>query len=247
VDVLFVIDNSGSMGEEQALLSANFAAFVNVLEAEDVNANYRLGITTTDYGSPGCNAASTRPAGGKLVLSSCVDRVALGDFTYNMDNFAYACEDYCTLTDAELPIKPTATQYSNGEEAPRRWIERIEGDTNLPDGVTTTEAFQCFGPQGVAGCGYESHHEALYSARAQASRESSPTNYGFLRYTAILSIVIVADEADCSYNPTYKEIFTPANETFWENPADPQATSAVCWFAGVTCEGDGPTYERCSS
>jgi hypothetical protein len=31
VDILFVIDNSGSMAEEQALLSKNFAAIIGVL------------------------------------------------------------------------------------------------------------------------------------------------------------------------------------------------------------------------
>src|SRR5687767_351818 len=54
VDILFVIDNSGSMAEEQALLSANFGAFISVLEREDVGANYRIGVTTTDVGNPRC-------------------------------------------------------------------------------------------------------------------------------------------------------------------------------------------------
>ena len=57
VDILFVIDNSGSMAEEQALLSKNFASFIGVLEQEDVNANYRIGITTTDSGNPRCPKA----------------------------------------------------------------------------------------------------------------------------------------------------------------------------------------------
>lgn len=42
IDILFVIDNSGSMGEEQANLAANFGAFIEVLEANDVEANYRI-------------------------------------------------------------------------------------------------------------------------------------------------------------------------------------------------------------
>ena len=59
VDILFVIDNSGSMAEEQQRVAENFAAFINVLEAEDVGANYRIGITTTDAGNPRC--PSTTP------------------------------------------------------------------------------------------------------------------------------------------------------------------------------------------
>jgi cobalamin biosynthesis protein CobT len=58
VDILFVIDNSGSMAEEQALLSANFKAFIDVLERDDVKANYRIGITTTTRATCG---GSTSP------------------------------------------------------------------------------------------------------------------------------------------------------------------------------------------
>ena len=244
VDILFVIDNSGSMAEEQALLSKNFASFINVLEAEDVNANYRIGITTTDSGNPRCPKATYNPEGGKLVLSSCVDRVGQGEFSFNMNDFSYACNDYCMLTDADLTIKPTATQYSNGMEAPRKWIERIEGRTNLPDNVTTIQAFQCFGPQGVAGCGFESHLESMYLALAQASSKDSVTNYGFLRDAAILSIVFISDETDCSYTGMGAEIFT-TNKVFWNDPADPAPTSALCWRAGVKCDGSSPTWDRC--
>ncbi|WAS98789.1 vWA domain-containing protein [Nannocystis punicea] len=246
VDILFVIDNSGSMADEQALLAKNFAAFINVLEAEDVNANYRIGITTTDSGNPRCSGALTKPEGGKLVLSSCVDRVALGDFTFNMEDSSAACTSVCDLTDAQLQIKPTETQYSNGEKAARNWIERIEGVTNLPDEVTTVQAFQCFGPQGVSGCGFESHLESMYKALALAGQESSATNYGFIRDTAILSIVFITDELDCSYVPEFDAIFKD-NKVFWENPDDPNATSAICFNAGVKCEGAGPMYSSCRS
>ncbi|WP_224195825.1 VWA domain-containing protein [Nannocystis pusilla] len=248
VDILFVIDNSGSMADEQALLSKNFQAFISVLEDPKVEANYRIGITTTDSGNPLCKQAQTTPEAGKLVLSSCLDRMALGDFTFNMDDYGYACSDYCKLDDAMLTdrIKPTETQYSDGEAEPRRWIERIEGTTNLPDDVTSVEAFQCFGPQGVSGCGMESHLESMYRALLQANRADSPTNYGFLRDQAILSVVFITDELDCSYNPKFGEVFT-TNKIFWADPDDPQATSAVCFNAGVKCEGAGPIYDRCVS
>ena len=52
VDILFVIDDSGSMGEEQAKLAANFAPFVATLE--EAGADYRIAVTTTDDGAPGC-------------------------------------------------------------------------------------------------------------------------------------------------------------------------------------------------
>ncbi len=50
MDILFVIDDSGSMGEEQSNLGANFPEFVNVLDnymAGEGILDYRIGVTTT--------------------------------------------------------------------------------------------------------------------------------------------------------------------------------------------------------
>ncbi len=46
VDVLFVVDDSGSMGEEQQNLAANLGAFIDAANAWE--ADYRIGVTTTD-------------------------------------------------------------------------------------------------------------------------------------------------------------------------------------------------------
>ena len=52
VDVLFVVDNSGSMMEEQQSLGSNFAAFLTAATAASVD--YRIGVTTTGMdASPG--------------------------------------------------------------------------------------------------------------------------------------------------------------------------------------------------
>lgn len=45
-DVLFVVDDSASMAEEQENLSANFGAFLELLG--DTTADFRIGVTTTD-------------------------------------------------------------------------------------------------------------------------------------------------------------------------------------------------------
>ncbi|MCA9660675.1 MAG: VWA domain-containing protein, partial [Myxococcales bacterium] len=245
VDIIFVIDDSGSMAEEQALLSANFEAFINVLEADDVQANYRLAITTTDAGNPRCPKADTTPLNGNFELSSCVDRVGLGHFTFaGVDpplDASYSCTDFCDLTDADLQIRPTTTEKDATEKA-RPWLQNLEGETNLPDGVTTVQAFQCFGPQGVAGCGFESHLESMYKALTRAETDGED-NYGFLREQAILSVVFVTDEADCSYNEDHKAVFID-QKALWNDPNDPIPTSAVCWRAGVECDGSTCSSEN---
>jgi hypothetical protein len=244
VDILFIIDNSGSMGEEQANLGANFPSFIGVLEEDGVEANYRIGITTTDNGNPWCPPAQTTPEAGKLVLSSCKTR--LGDFLFGaeVDVRDLACNDICDLELADLEILPTITDNDKVPK-PRPWLENIEGKKNIPAGTDAAAAFACFGPQGVNGCGFEATLESMYLAltRAQTNNEES---YGFLRTSAILAIVFVTDEADCSHNKNFSTIFElDGNRVFWSNPAAAYPTSAVCWNAGVECVGDPSGYTSC--
>ncbi|ADO71134.1 choice-of-anchor D domain-containing protein [Stigmatella aurantiaca] len=63
VDVLFVVDNSGSMMEEQQSLGSNFAAFLSSANAAGVD--YHIGVTTTGLeASPGGWSACTGGAEG---------------------------------------------------------------------------------------------------------------------------------------------------------------------------------------
>lgn len=56
LDILFVIDNSDSMGEEQASLAANFPAFIDKLQnIEGGLPNVHIGVVTTDVGAGNVN------------------------------------------------------------------------------------------------------------------------------------------------------------------------------------------------
>jgi hypothetical protein len=246
VDILFVIDNSGSMGEEQGRLAADIGALVDVLEDPAVNASYRIGVTTTDNNNPWCG--TTSPEAGNLVLSSCRSRT--GEFVFGgnppADATAVACTDLCNVDAIE--ILPTTTEY-DAQPRPRPWLESIDGSTNVGGGVSMTDALQCAVPQGIAGCGFEAHLESMYKAflRSQTDDEEQ---YGFLRSTAILSIVVMSDEVDCSYNTMYESIFLPEDQggnpgVFWSDPGSTSPTSAVCWNAGVSCQGSGSPYDSC--
>ncbi len=244
VDILFIIDNSGSMGAEQATLSDNFGGFISVLEDPTVEANYRLGVTTTDNGNPWC--AGTTPEGGALRLSPCTQR--LEEFIFQgtdpPTDEQTACTDFCTLTD--IPISGTETDNDRTPKA-RPWLENIEGLTNLPDGVSTLEAFQCFGPQGINGCGFESHLESMYKGLRRAE-DANEASFDFFRSNAILSIIFVTDEADCSHNNDWQTIFlAEGNKVFWSDPNAAFPSSAVCWNAGVSCVGGPGTYTECNS
>lgn len=245
VDVLFIVDNSFSMGSEQGNLSRNFANFINVLEREDVQANYRIGVTTTDMGGLSCNS----PEDGAMVLSSCRSR--LSEFVFssadtNVDARQEACLDVCDEAYADIEFIPTLIQGSS-EAAERPWLESINGVTNLAsDTITTVEALQCLGPQGVLGCGYESPLEAMREALNRATQTTEP-EFGFLRANAILAIVFVTDEADCSVNNN--TLFSDSTNPFWplDESGNPVPLSSICWDAGVQCTGEGPIYAECSA
>ena len=242
VDVLVVMDNSGTMGQEQGLLAASFESFVSVLERPGVDASYRIGITTTDDGNPWCSG--TTPEAGALQMSSCRSRPEEFSFPGGQDDaLDEACLDQCPEQWSTIETLPTEAAGSY-ELRPRRWLENIEGQTNLPEGLTVTQAFQCVGPQGISGCGFESPLESMWKALTRSLFEDD-YDFGFVRDNSVLSIIHVTDEADCSRNSDWDTIFLPdGNRIFWSDPMAGTPTSAVCWNAGVACSGAG-TYDDC--
>ncbi|MES2526141.1 MAG: hypothetical protein V4598_03615 [Bdellovibrionota bacterium] len=62
VDIMWVIDNSGSMSDEQTALGANFDSFISSFI--NLNADFKMGITTTD--------TSSNTKKGKMVTGSDV-------------------------------------------------------------------------------------------------------------------------------------------------------------------------------
>ncbi len=246
-DVLFVVDNSGSMGEEQGRLAAGIGAMLEVFDR--VGMDVRIGITTTDNGHPQCTG--TTPEGGKLQLASCRAREeefvfeasGLGPFSF----FDEACGNVCPEALVDLSTRPMGTRR-DPEARPRPWVERIGGETNLPFGVSLEDALRCALPQGILGCGFESQLESMWKALMLAEYEPNSGNYDFHRPGAVLAVVFVTDEADCSLDLDHASVFDPdGDRVFWSDPNLNFATSAVCWNAGVTCEGGPGTYTTCRS
>ncbi len=245
VDILFVIDNSGSMGEEQAVLAANFSAFVEVLERPEVDADYRIAITTTDDGHAWCSG--TGPEAGTLQLRTC--RSHIDDFVFSpgsaneVDRIDEACLEVCPEALADLSTLPTEVAGDTSSR-PRAWLERSQGRSNVPQGVTTAQALGCWGPQGINGCGYESPLESMRKALLRSGVDGDP-GQGFLRDDALLQVVFITDEADCSVTSAGFAAFDPdGTRTLWPDPDAALPASAVCWNAGVSCStaSDGSTH-----
>ena len=228
-DILFVIDNSGSMGEEQGILAANFPQFINVLEGEQVGASYRIGVATSD--EIGLRATSCRQRLGDFLWEG-----ALGpnDEFLSLDERQSGCLSACEFDDIALSSLPDA----DGNPVFGPWIERSGGTTNLPSGVGMADALKCLGPQGINGFGYEAPLESM-------RRIIEENVDGFVRDEALLAIIFVTDEADCSMPfQNVDTMFTSLGEPFWADLED-RPTSSACWKAGVTCLGGPGAYDAC--
>ncbi|MCX4245288.1 hypothetical protein [Paraliomyxa miuraensis] len=217
VDILFVIDNSGSMGSEQGALADSFGTFVQVLESQQVGANYRIGITTTDnFYTPG----------GTLRATSCrsrLDEFESSSMFGDKDERQRGCLDNCALD--SIPLAEP-------------WVEKGNGQTNLPTGVDMTQALQCIGPQGISGDGFEAPLESMRLALLD-------DDSGFLRNDAILAVIFVTDEIDCSMSLTNRDWLLYEGDVFWSSPDRP--SSGSCWLAGVSCIGGPGVFEDCFS
>lgn len=219
LDVLFVIDNTGSMGEEQANLSASIGSFVDPLV--EAGMDVRVAVTTSDDSNYWCRGAGvSSPEGGQFVYSSCRGR--LGDFYFAGDDTLAepACTDFCGAD--SLPGENTAP-----------WLD-------VTDSTSAIGALQCMLPQGINGCGFESTLESARKA-ILLTDNADQDEAGFIRDGAHLAVVILTDEADCSFNPTHQNtVFGEegvGNQAFWSLPDVQQSpSSAVCWNAGVDCD-----------
>src|SRR5690606_30732265 len=101
VDLLFVIDNSGSMEDEQANLIAGFPAFVNEIQKELADAeSLHIGVVSTDeyeYNDAVCadvlGALVTQTGGEHSSNAPCGPYVSGKRFMTEMDNLPqrFAC------------------------------------------------------------------------------------------------------------------------------------------------------------
>ncbi len=242
LDVLFVVDNSGSMGQEQANASRAIAEFAT-RNQELLGGDLRIGFTTTDDGNPWCQG--TGPEGGQLLLRSCRER--LSEFVFDgaqvIDVTDLACLDQCALE--SVTTSPTTT-HVDSTMASRPWIEAGPGGTNLAAGVALDQAISCVAPLGINGCGFESHLGSMSKAILRGEFPEDPM-YGFMRPWARLAVVFITDEVDCSSDSTWEEIFLPdGNRAFWSDRDAAAPTSAVCWNAGVQCEQGSGDLGACN-
>jgi len=172
LDLLFMIDNSASMGDKQGSLVASFPAFLNALsQLPGGMPNLHLGVVTSDLGTKGSADTVAGPPIGVMGRGYCAGVGQAG--TLQAGGVA-TTDNGVFLIDVQDPASSGA---------------RIR---NYPGELAT--AFGQMAKVGEGGCGFEQSLEAV----KQALLPTNLTNAGFLRKDARLAVVFVTDEDDCS-------------------------------------------------
>lgn len=203
VDVLFVVDDSASMQEEQDSLAAKALSFFDQLVDEEGELfDVHIGVISS---SMTISAASvTQCESGP---DGALQAVPSGACSAPSDPY---------ISNIRAPDGQRITNYAGSLE----------------------DTFSCIVKLGTGGCGFEQPLEAMRTALDG----SLPQNNGFLRQDALLAVIFLTDEDDCSI----------ADPLFFDGAPGAEALSSVqCFLQGVTCD-DAPTgsavgdYADCS-
>lgn len=188
MDVVFVVDDSSSMSQEQMNLGQNFPMFAKILDdyvtSDGQKLDYRVAITTT---------GRTMHWNATTPLGPLPDSQTGDDGAFRMN---------CGMT--------------------RRWLERED--------PAVEDTFACTALVGTDGPSYEM---PLYSTMLSLrERIADGTNAGFLRADALLAIVMITDENDCS---RHDDNFTLGfvDDMCGEVPATVHAADTIAFLDGL--------------
>jgi hypothetical protein len=168
VDVIFVVDNSGSMVGEQEQLGRSFQAFAQVLE-EKFGDTYHVAVVTVGVESQAC------PPCDWTITGSCINETQengrfqdrRGHITWNADTPEF---DFVQDTSCRVMTSSNADCFY---------------DVDQERGIALV---------GINGCGYE---RGLAPLRYALGPLSNTYNAGFLRDEATLAVIVISDEDDC--------------------------------------------------
>jgi hypothetical protein len=184
-DILFVIDDSGSMALAQANLRANFQAFVDRLVASPVKNDFQIGVTTTSVHT--YDAGASPPNQYPNTFWSPVTGGSCPTPPYPQASGTTFPQGLLVSVTA-LGGNTGPTYRVQSTSAPPR-ILAASSNTLANDFVENAYV-------GICGSGKEQGLEA--SRLALEAARPGGGNEGFLRPGALLAVIIVSDDDDCS-------------------------------------------------
>ncbi|MDC0723733.1 hypothetical protein [Nannocystis bainbridge] len=172
IDFLFVVDNSGSMAEEQEALAVSFDGFISSIQNTVKVEDYHIMVVDTDAGN--------------AFLQECLV----------LCTFFPECEGYpCNMLpqpegcDATLGVGLTKDPSDSecGVAGGQRYM--VDGQPNL------ASTFECLAKVGTNGDGSERPMEAMVAAVGPLTKPAG-CNDGFVRKDALLVVTFITDEED---------------------------------------------------
>lgn len=109
-DILFVVDNSGSMSDKQTKLGNSFGTFINWLIGGEVD--YRIAITTTDMADPTHQGRFRAAAGQPLILDVTTPNI-VDAFKANVNVGVVGSADEQGLAAAAAAVSPALLAGTN--------------------------------------------------------------------------------------------------------------------------------------
>lgn len=246
-DILFVIDDSGSMAEEQVHVRDALARFIGTLASSPIANDFQIGVTNTSV-EEFLLADGTRP----------------GDF-----------DRYLVGPSAGLPfpagalvaVDPTTGRYyyTFVPNTPNPGDVGFYGPQILTwDAANLTTDFRNNVLVGTNGSGREQPFRAVQLALS-TQLAAGGENVGFLRPGARLAIIFITDEDDCSgpadpsiyddskcelakANPSSSLLPVSQFASFLQEPLGGETRDVVlAAIAGVTCSGGVCTNTKCDA
>ena len=196
VDFLFVIDNSGSMQDEQQALVDSFAGFIATIQDTLMAQDYHLMAIDTDSEPLGfsditCNAdGCTCTPSPQCCFAVCDDDGPVS-FLDPTDCDGSVCDSYVLPTGCEVELGAGKAEDPVFDSCGLQDGMRFMTDSQ-PDLV---ETFACAALVGAGGDGAERPIEAL-TAALTGQTAAGGCHEGFLRDDAILVVTVITDEDD---------------------------------------------------
>ncbi|MBX7083775.1 MAG: hypothetical protein K1X88_31485 [Nannocystaceae bacterium] len=182
VDFLFVIDNSGSMAEEQANLIASFPAFVDAIEAS-VAVDFHIAIVDTDASFAVEQCDEICPANPEDTCVACADEAEEVCTYLPCDSFPPVAECLDTLGSSRV-TDPVGGDC--GSVGAQRFFTDAQTDLS--------GTFACAARVGTGASGERPADAMTEALGAQAGDDGC--NAGFLRDDALLVVTMITDEDD---------------------------------------------------
>jgi hypothetical protein len=179
IDILFVLDNSGSMAGEQLALARSFRAFSERLEGSFGPGNYRIAVVTT-----GMESGQECP--------QCCPRcdASRDDFCLNESGESGRFQDRLGT-----PLRLDPPEFTFTTEPACRVVTSANKDCFFDSQAGEYGRGTVF--VGTHGCGFEQGLEAMRRA-LEIARSAPEANPGFLQNPdAALAVIVVSDEEDC--------------------------------------------------